>query len=60
MIHYAQIINYQKRTERVKLETRSRRYRRIADTQNYQKTARKYAFDYNETDEIQIFDSETQ
>ena len=60
VIHYAQIVNYQKRTERIKLETRSRRYRRIADTQNYQKIARKYAFDYNETDEIQIFDSETQ
>ena len=57
-IYYAQIVNYQKIAERIKLETRSRRYRRIPDAQNYQEIARKYDFDYNEADGIRIFDSE--
>ena len=58
VIHLAQIVNYEKRTARTTLETRSQRYRRSADPQNYQEVAHKYDFDYTETDEIKLFDSE--
>lgn len=56
-IHYAQIVNYEKRTARWNLETKARRFRR--NTKISWEDSRKYHFGYDpETKEIILYDSE--
>ena len=58
-IAYDQIVNDEKRTIAVKLETRSRRIRRNAETQISSENARKYRFDSDpETNKLTLYDSE--
>ena len=58
-IAYDQIVNDEKRTIAVKLETRSRRIRRNAETQISSEDARKYRFDSDpETNKLTLYDSE--
>lgn len=59
-IHFTQIVNYENRITRGTLETRSKRYRRSADSQSYQEAAYQYDFDYSEADEIKLYDSEVE
>ena len=59
-IHFAQIVNYENRTTIGTLETRSQRYRRSVDRKNYREIARQYDFDYSESYEIKLYDSEVE
>ena len=59
-IHFTQIVNYENRITRGTLETRSKRYRRSADSQSYQEAAYQYDFDDSEADGIKLDASEVE
>lgn len=57
VIHYTQIVNYEKRTAKWNLETKARRFRRNSEISR--EDARKYHFGYDpETNELTLYDSE--